>query len=143
MTSGEMQAYVNRLGSDYFGTNRDRSRMPIDMEDISKILRADVSRRAISSPAGVEHQRLEEAVSSGGSKQQDEPLNVQDELRIDRSEKTGGEFYVLWNKVAMHSSSAAVVMACADYLWLLPEYLQSIVTEFERGMLDMDEYIDL
>lgn len=140
MTSGELQAYVNGLRSGFFGSNRDRGRMPIDMVDISINLRADMLSRADISPAGVEHQRLEEAVSSGGSAQNDEPLNVQDELRIDRSEKTGGEFYVLWNKCAMHSSSAAVVTACAEYLWLVPEYLQSLVTDLEKGLLEMDEY---
>ena len=62
-------------------------------------------------------------------------------LEIDRSGGTGGDFYVLWtgNKPEMHPTCAAVLLACASYAWLLPEYLQSLVAELEAAMLETED----
>lgn len=62
-------------------------------------------------------------------------------LELDSSGDTGGDFYVLWagSKPDMHPECAAVLMACASYAWLLPEYLQSLVAELETSMLEMED----
>ena len=69
-----------------------------------------------------------------------EPAESEQRPEIDRSGMTGGQFYVMYQGSSpdMHPWCAAAVLACASHAWLLPEYLQSLVSELETAMLETE-----
>ena len=66
---------------------------------------------------------------------------VDPRLEIDRRGMTGGEFYVLWSGTNVHPWYAAVVLACASHAWLMPEFLQSLVSDLEGAMLETEDLL--